>query len=61
MTARARRNCSLTEGSLSSSWRHALSGLLTSSVDASSSVSAAPALVMPLLNRSIQIQPPRNT
>ena len=59
--ARDRGTARATDGSASSSRSQAGAPSDARSVAASGSVSAAPALVMPLLNRSTQIQPPGNT
>ena len=59
--ARAEANCAFTEGSRSSRRCHAGSPSSSLSWRESGVVTAAPALVMPLLNRRIQIHPPGNT
>ena len=58
---RAPANCAFTDGRRSSRRCHAAAPSSSFSSLASDVVTAAPALVMPLLNRRIQIQPPGNT
>jgi len=57
---RAVRNCAATDGSRPSSRSHA-PAVAISIEAATASVNAAPALVIPLLNRNTQIHPPGNT
>src|SRR5262245_35916018 len=58
---RAERNCASTDGRHVISLDQALALSDAFTAVATGSVSAAPALVTPLLNRSIQIQPPGKT